>query len=120
MLPAHEEILSIQLVTNNKYARQVRSCAAGLSHKVAARGSNWSKTVIGQKHIFVNYTPFNHDPAYLRQIYNSFIIQSESWRQENTKNHFNSTFNFSHVMYRLLLKFNYIQNIKYVYKYVKV
>jgi hypothetical protein len=30
MLPAHEEILSIQLVTNNKYARQVRSCAAGL------------------------------------------------------------------------------------------
>jgi hypothetical protein len=28
MLPAHEEILSIQLVTNNKYARQVRSCAA--------------------------------------------------------------------------------------------
>ena len=29
MLPAHEEILSIQLVTNNKYARQVRSCAAG-------------------------------------------------------------------------------------------
>jgi hypothetical protein len=25
MLPAHEEILSIQLVTNNKYARQVRS-----------------------------------------------------------------------------------------------
>ena len=31
MLPAHEEILSIQLVTNNKYARQVRSCAAGLS-----------------------------------------------------------------------------------------
>jgi hypothetical protein len=28
-LPAHEEILSIQLVTNNKYARQVRSCAAG-------------------------------------------------------------------------------------------
>jgi hypothetical protein len=36
MLPAHEEILSIQLVTNNKYARQVRSCAAGLKalHKV--------------------------------------------------------------------------------------
>jgi hypothetical protein len=31
MLPAHEEILSIQLVTNNKYARQVRSCAAGCS-----------------------------------------------------------------------------------------
>ena len=30
MLPAHEEILSIQLVTNNKYARQVRLCAAGL------------------------------------------------------------------------------------------
>ena len=30
MLPAHEDILSIQLVTNNKYARQVRSCAAGL------------------------------------------------------------------------------------------
>jgi hypothetical protein len=30
MLPAHEEILSIQLVTNNKYARQVRSRAAGL------------------------------------------------------------------------------------------
>jgi hypothetical protein len=30
MLPAHEEILSIKLVTNNKYARQVRSCAAGL------------------------------------------------------------------------------------------
>ena len=29
MLPAHEDILSIQLVTNNKYARQVRSCAAG-------------------------------------------------------------------------------------------
>jgi hypothetical protein len=36
MLPAHEEILSIQLVTNNKYARQVRSCAVGLKalHKV--------------------------------------------------------------------------------------
>ena len=33
MLPAHEEILSIQLVTNNKYARQVRSCAAGLRVK---------------------------------------------------------------------------------------
>jgi hypothetical protein len=31
MLPAHEEILSIQLVTNNKYARQVRSCAAGFT-----------------------------------------------------------------------------------------
>jgi hypothetical protein len=31
MLPAHEEILSIQLVTNNKYARQVRSCAAGFN-----------------------------------------------------------------------------------------
>ena len=31
MLPADEEILSIQLVTNNKYARQVRSCAAGLT-----------------------------------------------------------------------------------------
>jgi hypothetical protein len=31
MLPAHEEMLSIQLVTNNKYARQVRSCAAGLN-----------------------------------------------------------------------------------------
>jgi hypothetical protein len=31
MLPAHEEMLSIQLVTNNKYARQVRSCAAGFS-----------------------------------------------------------------------------------------
>ena len=31
MLPAHEEILSIQLVTNNKNARQMRSCAAGLS-----------------------------------------------------------------------------------------
>jgi hypothetical protein len=30
MLPAHKDILSIQLVTNNKYARQVRSCAAGL------------------------------------------------------------------------------------------
>jgi hypothetical protein len=35
MLPAHEEILSIQLVTNNKYARQVRSCAAGLKHFLA-------------------------------------------------------------------------------------
>ena len=33
MLPAHEEILSIQLVTNNKYARQVRSCAAGLKEQ---------------------------------------------------------------------------------------
>jgi hypothetical protein len=33
MLPAHEEILSIQLVTNNKYARQVRSCAAGLTYE---------------------------------------------------------------------------------------
>ena len=33
MLPAHEEILSIQLVTNNKYARQVRSCAAGFRIK---------------------------------------------------------------------------------------
>ena len=33
MLPAHEEILSIQLVTNNKYARQVRSCAAGLNKR---------------------------------------------------------------------------------------
>jgi hypothetical protein len=33
MLPAHEEILSIQLVMNNKYARQVRSCAAGLKFK---------------------------------------------------------------------------------------
>jgi hypothetical protein len=33
MLPAHEEILSIQLVTNNKYARQVRSCAAGFRVK---------------------------------------------------------------------------------------
>ena len=32
MLPAHEETLSIQLVTNNKYARQVHSCAAGLKH----------------------------------------------------------------------------------------
>jgi hypothetical protein len=31
MLPAHEEILSIQLVTTNKYARQVRSCAAGFT-----------------------------------------------------------------------------------------
>jgi hypothetical protein len=31
MLLAHEEILSIQLVTNNKYARQVRSCAAGFT-----------------------------------------------------------------------------------------
>jgi hypothetical protein len=31
MLLAHEEILSMQLVTNNKYARLVRSCAAGLS-----------------------------------------------------------------------------------------
>jgi hypothetical protein len=31
MLPAHEEILLIQLVTNNKYARQVRSCAAGFN-----------------------------------------------------------------------------------------
>jgi hypothetical protein len=27
----HEDILSIQLVTNNKYARQVRSCAAGFT-----------------------------------------------------------------------------------------
>ena len=34
MLPVHEEILSIQLVTNNKYARQVRSCAAGLIVKL--------------------------------------------------------------------------------------
>jgi hypothetical protein len=33
MLPAHEEILSFQLVTNNKYARQVRSCAAGLNYR---------------------------------------------------------------------------------------
>jgi hypothetical protein len=33
MLPAHEEILSIQLVTNNKYARQVRSCAAGIRRR---------------------------------------------------------------------------------------
>jgi hypothetical protein len=32
MLSAQEEILSIQLVTNNKYARQVRSCAAGFSN----------------------------------------------------------------------------------------
>jgi hypothetical protein len=31
MLPAHEEILSTQLVANNKYARQVRSYAAGLN-----------------------------------------------------------------------------------------
>jgi hypothetical protein len=37
MLPAHEEILSIQLVTNNKYARQVRSCAAGLKQAWAER-----------------------------------------------------------------------------------
>ena len=29
--PTHEEILSIQLVTNNKYARQVSSCVAGFS-----------------------------------------------------------------------------------------
>ena len=29
MLPAHKETLSFQLVTNNKYARQVHSCAAG-------------------------------------------------------------------------------------------
>jgi hypothetical protein len=35
MLPAHEEILSIQLVTNNKYARQVRSCAAGFMIETA-------------------------------------------------------------------------------------
>jgi hypothetical protein len=34
MLPAHEEILSIQLVTNNKYARQVRSCAVGLKRTI--------------------------------------------------------------------------------------
>jgi hypothetical protein len=34
MLPAHEEILSIQLVRNNKYARQVRSCAAGLTENI--------------------------------------------------------------------------------------
>jgi hypothetical protein len=33
MLPAHQEILSIQLVTNNKYARQVRSCAAGFRNE---------------------------------------------------------------------------------------
>ena len=34
MAPAHEETLSIQLLTNNKYARQVRTCAAGLSQLV--------------------------------------------------------------------------------------
>jgi hypothetical protein len=36
MLPAHEEILSIQLVTNNKYARQVRSCAAGFRYSLSS------------------------------------------------------------------------------------
>jgi multidrug efflux pump subunit AcrB len=34
MLPAQEEILSIQPVTNNKYARQVRSCAAGFNSQL--------------------------------------------------------------------------------------
>jgi hypothetical protein len=41
MLPAQEEILSIQLVTNNKYARQVLSCAAGLTR---TNGSTYFKT----------------------------------------------------------------------------
>jgi hypothetical protein len=41
MLPAHEEILSIQLVTNNKYARQVRSCAAGFT--LALSGADLSE-----------------------------------------------------------------------------
>jgi hypothetical protein len=37
---AHEEILSIQLVTNNKYARQVRSCAAGFKSMSITSGRN--------------------------------------------------------------------------------
>jgi hypothetical protein len=47
MLPAHEEILSIQLVTNNKYARQVRSCAAGFTiANTYALGLNIGKLVV--------------------------------------------------------------------------
>jgi hypothetical protein len=45
MLPAHEEILSIQLVTNNKYARQVRSCAAGFRTRVKLCKVSWRTKV---------------------------------------------------------------------------
>ena len=41
MLLAHKETLSIQLVTNNKYARLVRSCAAGLTGIAWLKLSGW-------------------------------------------------------------------------------
>jgi hypothetical protein len=52
MLPAHEEILSIQLVTNNKYARQVPSSDVLLILEVGGRSwkSNGRGLSIGRGH----------------------------------------------------------------------
>jgi hypothetical protein len=61
MLPAHEEILSIQLVTNNKYARQVRSCAAGFSETI-------TQYEFGTKHGLIN--PWTENIRYQNVLWN--------------------------------------------------
>ena len=75
MLPAHEKILSIQLVTNNKYARQVRSCAAGLSRGILAGGPKYFR---GRRNYNMNYEqePARHclASASLLDCYSFFFI----------------------------------------------
>jgi hypothetical protein len=67
MLPAHEDILSIQLVKNNKYARQVRSCAAGF-----------------RSHDTNNFMAFKCRTEYFK---NSFFLRVVTmWNSDTNKN----------------------------------